>query len=217
MLHTNGKGDSDCTFSQVTVGLTGGIGCGKSACLRLFGECGARTVETDAVVRELLGSDAELIGEIRESFGDGVMDVTGRIDRGQLGSLVFRDSDALKRLEALVHPRVRAHWKREMAQKHPLLVVEIPLLFEKELEGFFEWTVCVCSVAAIRRERLRARGMTEADIKRREERQYPLVEKMARADSLVHNNGSLCYLREQVRCWVALVKSGAQPYWVERS
>lgn len=217
MLNISDMGCLGSTLGGVTVGLTGGIGCGKSACLRLFGECGARTVETDAVVRELLETDRELIGDIRKTFGDGVLDGAGRIDRGQLGSLVFGDSDALKRLEALVHPRVRAHWKREMAQKHPLLVVEIPLLFEKELEGYFEWTVCVCSVAAIRRERLRARGMTEADIKRREERQYPLVEKMARADSLVHNNGSLCYLREQVRCWVAAVRAGAKPFRVERS
>lgn len=189
----------------MNIGLTGGIGCGKTACLRLFGECGAHIIETDAVVRQLLSEDRELIGQIGAAFGGEMLDAEGKIDRARLGALVFGNSDALKRLEALVHPRVRAHWKRELAATHSLLVVEIPLLFEKNLEDLFDWTVCVSSHPAIRRERLRARGMTEEEFQRREERQYPLDEKMARADCILHNNGSLCFLRETVRYWLAVV------------
>jgi dephospho-CoA kinase len=185
-------------FPVMNVGLTGGIGCGKSTTLSFFKEAGATTIETDAIVRELLATDPEVIARIRSAFGEAVIDAEGRVDRGRLGSKVFGNSEALALLESLLHPRVRQQWTRELAEKHPVLIVEIPLLFEKDLQGNFSTTICVSSSPEVQLERLKARGMSESQIQYRKQRQLSLEEKMRRADIIIHNDGSRDHLREQV-------------------
>lgn len=182
----------------MNIGLTGGIGCGKSTALRFFEDGGAHVLETDLVVRELLVNDSQLIQEIHEAFGDAVMDGEGRVDRSALGSKVFNNSEALALLESLVHPRVRQNWTRMLNENHPVLIVEIPLLFEKDLEKHFSSTICVSSYPEVQHERLKARGMSDSQIKYRKQRQLELDEKMRRADTIIFNNGSLEHLREQV-------------------
>jgi dephospho-CoA kinase len=174
------------------------MGCGKSTALRYFRDLGAAVIETDAVVRSLLAEDRDLIREVREAFDDGVLDAEGKIDRRELGRRVFRNSDALARLEALIHPRVRDHWMRELKENHPVLIVEIPLLFEKDLADHFTLTICVSSRPEVQHRRLRAKGMTESQIQYRQQRQLSLEEKMRRADIILYNNGSPDHLREQV-------------------
>lgn len=183
----------------INVGLTGGIGCGKSEALRFFGEAGAEIVETDAVVRRLMNEDSGLIAEIREAFGAGMIDAQGKVDRGRLARRVFRNSTALSLLESLVHPRVRNHWTRLLREAHPVLIVEIPLLFEKDLQGHFSSTVCVSSHPEIQRQRLKHRGLNESQIQHRKQNQLGLEEKMRRADTILFNNGTLDHLREQVQ------------------
>jgi dephospho-CoA kinase len=185
----------------MNIGLTGGIGCGKSTALACFREAGAEVIETDAVVRQLMEEDEALIGEVREALGDSFMDEQGRIDRAKLGRKVFNNSEALALLESIVHPRVRDNWTQALRKNHPILIVEIPLLFEKDLQGQFSKTICVSSDSEIQKARLLARGMSESQIQYRKDRQLGLDEKMKRADIVIHNNGSLEHLREQVE-WV---------------
>ena len=193
----------------MNIGFTGGIGCGKSAALGFFRQAGAVVIETDAVVRHLLASDADLITRIRAAFGDAVIDVEGKVDREALASKVFNNSEALALLESLVHPRVREHWMRELRESHPVLIVEIPLLFEKDLQGHFSKTICVSCFPEVQAGRLKARGMSESQIENRRKRQLGLDEKMRRADIIIHNNGSLAHLREQVEWVMGRLQAGA--------
>lgn len=188
----------------MNIGLTGGIGCGKSTALGFFKEAGATVLETDAIVRELLATDKDLISGIREAFGPDVIDREGRVDRAALGARVFRNSTALANLESLVHPRVRQQWIREVAENHPVLIVEIPLLFEKDLHGYFSTTICVSSYPELQRARLKARGMSESQIQYRKDSQLSLDEKMSRADIILHNNGSPGHLQSQVELLMRL-------------
>lgn len=187
--------------AEMNIGLTGGIGCGKSTVLRFFEEAGAETVETDALVRELLAHDETLIHQVAEAFGNDVLDEKGRVDRKRLASKVFDNSEALALLESLLHPLVRVRWMERVKQARRVLIVEIPLLFEKDLEGHFVKTLCVSSSPEVQMERLQARGMSYSEIQSRKQRQLGLDEKMRRADIVLHNNGSLEHLKEQVD-WV---------------
>lgn len=180
------------------VGLTGGIGCGKSTVLRLCEERGALVVESDAIVRELLASDRKVIAEVVESFGEEVLDGEGKIDRGRLGGIVAIDSDKLLRLESILHPIVRRVWTQKVAEQDSLAVVEIPLLFEKNLQELFDQTVCVASSPKVQMERLRARGLSDSQIQWRQQRQMPLLRKMEMADVVLMNNGTLQHLNEQL-------------------
>jgi dephospho-CoA kinase len=182
----------------MNIGLTGGIGCGKSTVLELFRKSGAACVETDAVVRQLLSSDQTLIRQVRDAFGSGVIGPEGNVDRGQLAARVFDNPGALALLESLVHPLVREHWTQALRENHPVLIVEIPLLFEKDLEDHFSTTICVSSYPEVQAQRLKARGMSESQIQYRKQRQFSLEEKMRRADIIIHNNGTLEHLAEQV-------------------
>ncbi|WPJ94845.1 dephospho-CoA kinase [Coraliomargarita algicola] len=179
------------------VGLTGGIGCGKSTVVGLFREAGWRTIESDAVVRELLATDAEVQTQLRARWGDAVFS-EGAVDRRAVAARVFGDEEALKWLEALLHPLVRAHWQTAIEQApEACWLVEIPLLFEKRLETLFDLTVCVASPPDVVKDRMVARGYTGAEIAQRRERQMPLEEKMQRADHLISNAGSLEFLKRQ--------------------
>ena len=182
----------------MNIGLTGGIGCGKSTALEFFRRAGAVVIETDAVVRELLSSDSTLIARVREAFGADVIDRQGKVDRPRLAARVFDNPEALALLESLVHPRVRDYWTRALSENHPVLVVEIPLLFEKDLQDHFSSTICVSSYPEVQAQRLKAKGMSESQIQYRKQRQLSLEEKMLKADITLHNNGSLGHLEEQV-------------------
>lgn len=121
----------------MNIGLTGGIGCGKSTALACFMKAGAEVIETDAVVRQLLQEDELLIKEVREALGDSFMDAQGRIDRAKLARKVFNNSEALALLESIVHPRVRDNWTQALRKNHPILIVEIPLLSKRTCRDNF--------------------------------------------------------------------------------
>ncbi|BET69587.1 dephospho-CoA kinase [Opitutales bacterium ASA1] len=181
------------------IGLTGGIGCGKSTVGTMFAELGFGRVDSDEIVRELLRSDGDTLAEIRATFGEGVFDGSGGIDRRKMAAVVFPDPDALRRLEAILHPRVRRAWKTACAARPPReWVVEIPLLFEKGLEKEVDFTVCVASDPGVQAQRLASRGLSPQEVSQRVARQLPLAQKIERADFVVTNNGSLTFLRNQV-------------------
>lgn len=179
------------------VGLSGGIGCGKSTILGFFREAGWRTVDSDAVVRELLATDAEVQAQLRSRWGEAVF-TDGAVDRGAVAKRVFGHEGDLKWLEELLHPLVRESWLASIDQA-PCAnwLVEIPLLFEKRLETRFDLTVCVFSPPDVVADRMVARAYTEAQIEQRRKQQMPLEEKIERADYLISNAGSLEFLKQQ--------------------
>lgn len=179
------------------VGLTGGIGCGKSTVVAFFRDAGWRTIESDALVRELLSADPEVQRHLRSHWGDAVFN-GGEVDRKAVAARVFGNDAELEWLESLLHPLVRERWQRCVAQNPDgLWLVEIPLLFEKRLETLFDLTVCVSSPPAIVEDRMVARGYSGAEIAQRRERQMPLEHKIERADHLICNAGSLEFLKRQ--------------------
>jgi dephospho-CoA kinase len=191
------------------VGLTGGLGSGKSEALRVLGELGAATLSTDAVVHELLAS-GELTDAITGRLG---VDVApgGRLDRSLIAERVFGDDDARNWLERELWPRVGkrvAEWKQEVDSLDPpprAAVVEVPLLFESGMEAVFDATIAVVADEEVRAERAGARG--HASVAERTGRQLTQEEKAQRADYEVRNDGTLDELRETLSRVLARLES----------
>ena len=180
------------------VGLTGGLGAGKSEALRALGELGAATLSTDAVVHELLASD-ELRDVVVARLGEGVAP-GGVLDRSLIAESVFADEEARDWLEGELWPRVGqrvADWKQEVDALDPpprAAVVEVPLLFESGMEAVFDATIAVVAGEDVRAERAGARG--HVSVAERTGRQLSQEEKAQRADFEVRNDGSLEELRK---------------------
>lgn len=192
------------------IGLTGGIGCGKSTVLGLFAEQGWATVSCDALVAQLYREDKTLLEAVRERFGARVFEVSGALDRRKLGEVVFAEQGALEWLEEVLHPRVRALWETALeVEPERDWVVEIPLLFEKKLEKAFDCTLCVVADEATQLARLQQKGFTAAHARLRMVRQWPLGQKAQAADYVLVNDGSLDFLRDQVVYALELIRSRA--------
>lgn len=180
------------------LGLTGGIGCGKSTVTRMFKEAGWKTRESDRIVAELLSEDAAVQAALRRHWGDAVFTDQGEVNRKAIADRVFQDEAELDWLEALLHPRVRRAWQGAVeADPGAKWLIEIPLIFEKRLEPAFDFTVCVSSPPDVVETRMAARGYTGEELERRRKRQMPLDEKMRRADYVMTNAGSLEFLEDQ--------------------
>jgi dephospho-CoA kinase len=189
------------------VGLTGGLGAGKSEALRALRELGAATLSTDAVVHELLATD-ELRDAVVARLGPEVAP-DGRLDRERIASRVFGDAQARGWLEGELWPRVAgrvAEWKAELAAAAApprAAVVEVPLLFEAEMEGQFDHTIAVVADEAVRERRAAGRG--HAAVRSREGRQLSQEEKARRADFVVRNDGTLEELRQALSSTLATI------------
>ena len=182
------------------VGLTGGLGAGKSEALKALGELGAATLSTDAVVHELLQGD-ELGAVVAARLGDEVAP-GGRLDRSLIAERVFGDEEARRWLEQELWPRVGervADWRREVDALDPpprAAVVEVPLLFESGMEAAVDATIAVIADEDVRADRAAARG--HALVAERAGRQLSQEEKAQRADYEVRNDGTLPELREKL-------------------
>jgi dephospho-CoA kinase len=174
---------------NLIVGLTGGMGCGKSTVAALFAESGYTRLDADQVVRDVLLPRADVVAAVRNQFGPGVLDADGRIDRARLGEIVFADDAKLRWLEELLHPELQRHWSGiYAAARDTRFIVEVPLLFEKGLANKFDFTVCVATSSDQQLRRLEQRGA----------KQLPLARKCELADFVLLNDGTLEFLREQV-------------------
>ncbi|MDP4693035.1 MAG: dephospho-CoA kinase [Opitutales bacterium] len=190
------------------IGLTGGIGCGKSTVVRLFAEAGWRTIESDTVVREFLAGSGEVRSALRERWADVVFSDSGEVDRKAIAKIVFNDESELQWLENLLHPLVRAAWQEALfAEPESNWLVEIPLLFEKRLETEFDLTVCVTSPPDVVEARMVRRGYTGTEVEQRRSRQMPLLDKALRADHIISNAGSLEFLKRQTRRLISEIRS----------
>ncbi|MGM0384439.1 MAG: dephospho-CoA kinase [Actinomycetota bacterium] len=182
------------------VGLTGGIGSGKSTVARLLGDLGAVVVDLDAIARDVLAPGTKGLALVSDAFPGVVAD--GRLDRAALGEAVFGDDAARAQLEAITHPLIHAEASRRIAAvpEGSVVVHDVPLLVEKHLEGRYDVVVVVGASEEVRRERLRTtRGMDDATMDARFRAQADDDARRAVADVWLPNEGSESDLREAVR------------------
>jgi dephospho-CoA kinase len=193
----------------LTVGLTGGIGAGKSAALDRFGELGAVVIDSDEVARDVVALGTPGLVEVTSRFGRGVLGADGTLDRARLADVVFADAEARAALEAIVHPRVRAEVRRRIAAAPAgsIVVNAVPLLVEVGLAGDYDLVVVVEAPIEVRIARLAAtRGMTRGEALRRIEAQADDGQRRSVAWRVIVNDTTLDALRAQVDdVWRALI------------
>jgi dephospho-CoA kinase len=187
-------------------GITGGVGCGKSTAARALEARGFRRLDSDQIVREQVLADPAVVATVRARYGDKVMEPsadgsTTVINRTSLARVVFANDTERLWLEELVHPRVFAAWRAAFAaEPNERWVVEVPLLFEKGLENWFDFTVCVACAPAQQLARLEQRGLPRALAGQRISKQLPLARKIDLSDFVLWNEGTPAFLETQVDC-----------------
>ncbi|GAB3687785.1 dephospho-CoA kinase [Actinocorallia lasiicapitis] len=186
---------------MLKVGLTGGIGSGKSEVSRRLVAKGAVLVDSDANARAVVAPGTEGLAAIVAEFGPGVLQADGSLDRPKLGSIVFADPDRLAALNAITHPLIGALGQRQVdaAPAGSIIVYDVPLLAENGLKPLYDLVVVVDAPVETQLDRLlNQRGMTEADAKARIAAQATREERRAIADHLLDNSGGLDALQEQI-------------------
>lgn len=187
---------------MITMGLTGGIGAGKSEASEYLKRLGIPVLDTDVVARELVNPGQPALAEIVAAFGSAILDFQGQLDRTRLGLRVFEDSAALQRLEAILHPRIYEGWtawtREQSLQDQRLCAVVIPLLYEKGYDSHFQVTVAVGCTLQTQRQRLHQRQWTDSVINQRLAAQWPISEKLQRADYCLWSEGSRDLLHRQI-------------------
>lgn len=182
------------------VGLTGGIGSGKSAAAEEFERLGATVVDTDAISHELTGNNGAALPEIERIFGSEFISKNGDLDREKMRELVFSDARARRSLEGLLHPMIREESKRRIeAAAGPYVVHVVPLLVESgEYGRRVDRVLVVDSPEEAQVARVRARGLTEDAVRAIMKSQVSRAERLAAADEVIDNAGTLDALRKQV-------------------
>src|SRR5690606_10014648 len=180
------------------IGITGSMGSGKSTAAGFCEELGYRRLDSDALIREIL-HEPDVVAAVVAQFGSNVRDQNGSLDRRAIAQIVFNDDVAREWLENLLHPRLFARWREAFAADDATSwVVEVPLLFEKQLENWFDFIICVASSSDLQLARLENRGISHALAEQRISKQLPLATKLERADFVLWNDGSRDFLREQL-------------------
>jgi dephospho-CoA kinase len=189
---------------MLKIAITGGAGSGKSTVTRMFQELGAEVLDADVIAREAVAVGAPAWEELRRLYGDGYFHANGALNRSRLAQLVFTDPAERRRLDGVIHPRVEAELKARVGELESrgarLVLVEVPLLFETNRERAFDRVIVVAAPEALQIRRLRARdGRGEAEIRGILAAQWPLADKVDRADYVVDNGGSRPNTRRQVK------------------
>lgn len=191
----NGKG--------VVIGITGGMGSGKTTAAGFFEELGFLRLDSDRIIREDVLLRPEIITAIRAKFGDGILNGEGAISRHALARVIFSKDEARVWLEDLLHPHVIQAWQDHTNSRPGAnWVIETPLLYERGLQKWFDFIVCVASSGDLQVSRLELRGVSQDHSRPRIARQLPLAKKIAAADFVLLNDGSREFLKEQV-VWLA--------------
>ena len=188
---------------MLIVGLTGGIGAGKSTVANMFAQLGALTIDADQLAREAIEPGSTGFDEVVTEFSTKIL-TDGDIDRQKLGKIVFKDSDKRKKLEAIIHPRVQAALAQKIKTLSPgdVLVYEIPLLVETNAAEKFDYIITVESDIENRLDRLFERGMDEDEAERRIAAQTSQAQREAVADRVIINDGDRAELfAECARIW----------------
>lgn len=200
----------------LSIGLTGGIACGKSEAGRILERLGVAVRDADDVSHELIRSDGPLFGRIVERFGRQIVGADGEIDRKLLGRQVFADGAARKDLEALIHPAViqaLSEWVAGETGRGRNTVVIVPLLYEVGWTDLWDAVLCVASEEKLVIERLKKRGLSEDEARARIAAQMPLETKTKKADHVIRNDGTMDSLEKQTReAWGRIVREERQSW-----
>jgi len=196
------------------VGLTGGIASGKTAVSDAFAALGVPVIDTDVIAREVVAPGSEALAEIRARFGDEVITAAGGLDRARMRELVFADTARRRELEAILHPRIRAETLGQAAAaRAAYVVIVVPLLVETGFAEFVDQVVVVDCPEAVQRARLMERDAhSAAQAQRILDSQADRATRLARADHVIGNEGSLADLQAQVERLHARLLETAQPH-----
>lgn len=194
------------------VGLTGGIASGKSTVAKILERLGAAVINADALSREVVEPGKDAWKEIIDAFGAGVLQPDQTLDRQKLRTVIFNDSDGRKKLEAIIHPRVRALAEEKIREHavagYSIIVYEVPLLFEGNLHEWLRPVILVACDVDTQRARLQERDrLTQTEAQKHIDAQMSLEEKRRLADYVIENNGSLADLEQQVRAVVEKIQA----------
>jgi dephospho-CoA kinase len=188
---------------MIRAGLTGGIGTGKSYCLRRFAALGASVIDADALARDAVAPGTPGLAGIVRRFGAEVLQADGSLDRAGLARLIFRDAAARADLEAIVHPEVYHRIRTWVANLPPgtrVAVADVPLLFETGHQHDFDRiVVCACEPAEQIRRVMARDGLTRAEAQARLDAQWPIDEKAARADYVVRTDGTFAETDDEIK------------------
>ncbi len=203
------------------VGITGGIATGKSLVTRLFQAQGATVFSADEAARAVLAPGGPVLRAIAQAFGPEMLRPDGTLDRARLAQRIFADPQARAQLNRITHPPIlrllRAQIEGALDDLPPdtVIAVEVPLLFETHLEDWFDHIVVVSASEAVQLARLRARnGLDIAQARQRLAAQGPLADKIARADTVIENNGSISEVAQAVAAlYQRLQAAPRQPKW----
>ena len=190
---------------MLKVGLTGGIGSGKTAVSELFEKKGIPVIDTDIIARQLVDDDPGVLNEITRLFGKDVLGADGRLDRKKLASIVFNDDQLKQKLENILHPRIRSEVLRQLqvlssieTPAHYAIIV-VPLLFETGFDDIADITVAVIAEEAIRIERIQQRDMRSLDeIRAIIDTQTDDRTRIMKADETIENNNDFKQLEQKV-------------------
>jgi dephospho-CoA kinase len=193
---------------MLVVGVTGGIGSGKSTVSRMMADLGARVLDADMIARKVLEDDPGLLARLTRTYGEDILTPDGSLDRRELGRRAFRDRSAREQLDRLMHPpilaRTRQHLDRMRKQGYEgIVVLDAALLVECRALDLVDLLVVVTAPERLRHRRLRKdRGLSEEEIRARAAAQLPIEEKISRADEVIVNDGSREALGRKVeRLW----------------
>ncbi|ALS20891.1 MULTISPECIES: dephospho-CoA kinase [Paenibacillus] len=195
----------------MNIGLTGGIACGKSTVASMLVRRGALLIDADRIAREVVEPGTPALTQVIERFGADLLLEDGSLDRKKLGERVFGNTAALKDLEALLHPPIRAAMRERMEAyetQHPdkLVVVDVPLLYESHLQAMYSEVMVVYVPRHVQMERLMKRdGLTEEQANKRLDAQMPIEKKKELADIVIDNSGTIEETEQQI-----------EQFWSER-
>jgi dephospho-CoA kinase len=198
---------------MLNVGLTGGIACGKSTVARMFVRNGAHLIDFDKLAHEVQEPEKPAWREVVNVFGKEILRPDGKIDRVKLGNIVFTDKKKLNKLNKIVHPLVYQEWhtrleKISKKEKHAIVLADIPLLFEGKMQHLFDLTMLVLAAPEEQISRLMARnGVSREEAEERLNSQMPITDKIALADIVIDNEGSISEAEKKVKqVWQELLR-----------
>ena len=186
---------------MLTIGLTGGIGSGKTEVARLFEQLGVPVIDADRIAHQLVNRGTDALAEVVRSFGETVLTAAGQLDRARLAEIIFNDPGKKRLLESIIHPRVREQIRLDKDQYHdePYIVVVIPLLLESGQHDLVDRVLVVQAPEITRIQRVSARdGRSEEQIRAIIQGQADDAAREAAADDMIDNTGTLDDLQPQV-------------------
>ncbi|WP_423059957.1 dephospho-CoA kinase [Bacillus safensis] len=188
----------------LVIGLTGGIASGKSTVSQMIKEHGIRVVDADVIAKEAVAKGTPALQQIVQTFGEDVLLPNGELNRQQLGAIIFSDEEKRKQLNAIVHPEVRKEMLKQrdegVSQQETFVVLDIPLLFESQLESLVDRIIVVYTTPELQLSRLMNRNdLSEEEALNRIHSQQSLEEKCKKADRVIENTQDLAFIRKQLQ------------------